>query len=633
MRTQRGRATISVVATLAAVACLLAGCSGSEEEARAAADRLATGVASGDLSGVTFTDRPADEVQHLLAEVTEGMGDVAPEVRVTRMEPGDQVATATLSYEWPLGSGGGWSYDTRVRLLERDDAWAVRWTPGALAPGLRDGERFVASSVPPARADILGEGGRPLVTARPVVRFGIDKTQVEGGQRQRTSALALAELLGVDLDTFAAGVASAGERAFVEAIVLRRDDVPARVRAAYPDIPGAIGVADELPLAPTREFARPLLGVVGPVTAELVEQSGGRLGPGDETGLSGLQRRYDAKLSGTPGVVVQRRSDDDADERGRVVFQRPPVNGTPLRTTLDAALQVSAEHLLADVRPASALVAIRPSTGDVVAAASGPGGDGYSTATLGQYAPGSTFKVVSALALLRAGLDQDTPVRCTPTLTVDGRSFENYDDYPPSQIGTISLRSAFAHSCNTAMMSEREHADQQSLADAAAALGLGVDHDLGFPAYLGAVPSEASGTDHAASMIGQGRVLASPLAMATVAASVVRGGTVVPRLVVDDEPDGPQPAKPLTTEEAADLRALMRAVVTEGSGDFLGSLRGAPVLAKTGTAEFGDQQPLQTHAWMLAAQGDLAVAVFVEVGESGSHTAGPLVADFLAGAS
>jgi cell division protein FtsI/penicillin-binding protein 2 len=74
----------------------------------------------------------------------------------------------------------------------------------------------------------------------------------------------------------------------------------------------------------------------------------------------------------------------------------------------------------------------------------------------------------------------------------------------------------------------------------------------------------------------------------------------------------------------------MRAVVVEGSGRVLGDLAGPAVLAKTGTAEYGTSEPLKTHAWMIAAQGDLAVAVFVNNGKSGSATAGPLLRAFLA---
>ena len=167
------------------------------------------------------------------------------------------------------------------------------------------------------------------------------------------------------------------------------------------------------------------------------------------------------------------------------------------------------------------------------------------------------------------------------------------------------------------------------MTDAAAALGLGVDHDLGFPVFLGSAQSDGSDTEHAASLIGQGKVLASPIAMATVAASVGAGQTVVPRLVPAGQPHDPAPQHPLTSAEAAKLRTLMRGVVISGSGSFLAGLPGAPVLAKTGTAEFGDANPPQTHAWMIAVHGDLAVAVFVDLGESGSHTAGPILQQFL----
>jgi len=118
------------------------------------------------------------------------------------------------------------------------------------------------------------------------------------------------------------------------------------------------------------------------------------------------------------------------------------------------------------------------------------------------------------------------------------------------------------------------------------------------------------------------------MAMAAVVASVAGGETVIPHLV-----DGQQAAstgKPLTDREARQLRQMMRAVVTEGSGRVLGNLTGPAVLAKTGTAEYGTSKPLKTHAWMMAAQGDLAVAVFVNDGKSGSGTAGPLLRTFLA---
>jgi cell division protein FtsI/penicillin-binding protein 2 len=136
-------------------------------------------------------------------------------------------------------------------------------------------------------------------------------------------------------------------------------------------------------------------------------------------------------------------------------------------------------------------------------------------------------------------------------------------------------------------VSEADRVPQAELAAAAASLGLGVDQDLGAPAFLGSVPPDSTGTEHAASMIGQGRVEASPLAMATVAASVAAGETVVPRLVLEPQtaPEA-EPEQPLSGAEAEQLAALMRGVVTDGSGSFLADVPGPPVGAKTGTAEY-----------------------------------------------
>ena len=357
----------------------------------------------------------------------------------------------------------------------------------------------------------------------------------------------------------------------------------------------------------------------------MLKASPGVYNVGDLVGLSGLQARYETQLAGRRGALVQAVSAKTGERR--TLFEIDAGPGKPLRTTLDIGTQKAAEDALADVDSASALVAIRPSDGHVLAAANGPGSGGYATATIGQYAPGSTFKVASSLALLRAGLSVDTFGACPKTLRVDGRSFENYDEYPSRETGNISMRAALAHSCNTWFIGQRDKVGQAELSDAAASLGLGVDHDLGLPSYLGDVPTKAGATEHAASLIGQGKVLASPLAMATVAASVQARHTVVPQLLPANRSEPTESS--LSAAEAKQLQAMMRSTVASGSGLFLSDLPGPPVIAKTGTAEFGTKTPPQTHAWMIAAQGDLAVAVFVEVGDSGSHTAGPVLEEFL----
>lgn len=623
---------MAAATVLLATACSLPG-SGPDPEA--AAERVARALAAGDLAEVAVVGDRA-RAQEGLEQVLAGSAVLGePAVDVGEVEESDGTVEARLTWRWETGEDD-WTYRTTATLEESvregQDAWALRWTPAVVEPSLRGDEVLAASPVAPERGRVLGRGDSVLVEPRPVVRVGIDKQGVRRADAV-ASARELAGLVDVDPAAYAAQVRSAGDRAFVEAIVLRAGDLGAGVRDRVEALTGGRLVEDELPLAPTREFAAALLGGVGPATAEIVEESDGRVVPGDEVGTSGLQLRYDARLLGRRGVTV---SAAGGEGEPRELFATDPVAGQDLETTLDPRLQRLAEDTLADVGPAAALVALQPSTGDLLVAANGPGSEGYATATIGRYAPGSTYKVVTSLALLRAGVAPGDPVACPATLDVDGRDFENYDDYPSSGLGRITLEDAVASSCNTAFIGARDQVSGEDLTRAAEALGLGVDRDLGFPAYLGQAgpedPDAQGETGAAADLIGQGSVLASPLAMAAVVASVQEGSTVVPRLLPALDPPEVDPTEPLRADEAASLRQLLRAVVERGSGSALADLPGAPVLAKTGTAEFGDAEPLETHAWMVAARGDLAVAVFVERGESGSSTAGPLLRAFLAGA-
>lgn len=644
----RAGAHVAGAVTLVLVAGGLVACTGGDSDERGTlAKDLAQALASGDFSGVALGDVTADDAAAQWTTAFGGLSPWTPDVDVQSVEDvkdDEDSATATLAFTWDVdASDDDWTYTTQAPLVRADGAWHVTWSTYLLAPDLVPGETLGVTRERAPRAQILGAGGVALVEDRPVYRIGIDKTLIPAEQ-QDAAARGLAAVLKIDPDAYAARVAAAGAKAFIEAITVRQED-PAYDVQALSQMPGVNAVSGTLPLAPTRSFARPILGTVGDATAEIVEASNGAVVEGDLAGLSGLQRQYDAQLRGYPGLTIVAHTADGT--ATRQLFSVEPRPGTPLVTTIDPTIQTAAESVLADVGPASAVVAIRPSTGEVLAAASGPGSNGLSTATVGTYAPGSTFKVVTALALMRGGLTPDSTVTCPPTVTVDGREFQNFPGYPTNKLGDIPLRTAFANSCNTAFISSRDKASPESIVAAADALGLTQDVDLGFPAFLGTVPADSTGTDHAATMIGQARVQVSPLAMATVAASVAAGQRITPRLVVPAEGSTPEPTaadptassaavataaapqQPLTADEATNLRTMMRAVVTEGGATFLQDVPGAEVMAKTGTAQYGESDALQNHVWMIAIQGDLAVAVFVETGDFGSTTAGPIMENFL----
>ena len=427
------------------------------------------------------------------------------------------------------------------QLKKSGDKWLTVWKPAILVPELADGEIVSSATHTPQRADILGAGGVPLVTYRPVVNVGIDKPAL-GGADPADSATKLAQLVGVDPAAYAQQVAAAGPEAFVAAITLREDGPDHHRRAdrrdsrrpRHPGLPSA-GTHPHLRPRPAGHRSRGECGADRKID--------GALKAGDTTGTGGLQQQYDAQLRGSDGIQVfgregrphRRRNQQALPNAGRrVLFQTEIKAGTPLKTTLDPKLQQLAEDVLGKVGPASAIVALRPSSGAVLAAASGPGSNGYDTAMLGQYAPGSIFKMVDSLAMFRNGMTPDSKVDCPATLTVDGRTFKNAEGYPESSLGSVTLRDAFAHSCNTAFINARDTVSQAQLESAATSLGVAVEAPaLGAAAFLGSVPGDAEGTEHAASMIGQGKVLLSPLAAAIMAGSVAKGAPVAAQLVLN----------------------------------------------------------------------------------------------------
>jgi cell division protein FtsI/penicillin-binding protein 2 len=556
------------------------------------------------------------------ATITEGTAEAPVDVALSAVEQDaddDARATARLRVSWSLPGERSWEYDTAAPMERDDDGWRVVWSASVVHPDLEEGGVLRVRRTTPPRADIVSADGTPLVTAREVVEVGIQPARVEDVD---ATAAAVRDALELELDGLEGRIEAADPDHFVPVVALREDDYE-DVQDQIQPIPGTVFKRSEQQLAPSRTFATATLGRAGPVTAEMIEQDPERFHVGDVVGLSGLQRTYDEQLAGRPGLEVEAIPPEDSDGEVTSLFSAEVEQGTPVTVTLDERVQLAADEALADQDEfPSSLVAIRISDGHVLAVANGPASGGLDLALGGRYAPGSTFKVVTASALLERGLDPEDEVACPATITVDGRAFRNAED---AELGDVPFRTAFAESCNTAFVDLAGELERGDLREAAAAFGLGHDGALGVEAFTGEVPVTEDGTDQAATAIGQGRILVSPFAMADVAASAARGAAMPPSLVVGEE------VAHEPTEVAAALPALMREVVTDGSGRAVADVPGEPVHGKTGTAEFGSGDELGTHAWFIGWQGDLAFAVLVADTPDafGGRVAAPIAADFL----
>ena len=325
-----------------------------------------------------------------------------------------------LSLRWRIPRIGGWGYDSTLRLRKSGDEWRVRWSPQTVHPKLDDGTRLGTTSAPKARGEILDRDRRPLMRERTVVRVGAVAGEVS---RPAVTARGLAEALDVEAGPLERAIRGGGKQQFVDAIALRPSDYR-RLRPLIDRVPDASTAESTAMLAPSREFARALLGAVAPVTKEQLEKLGGRVAPGASVGQWGLQERFERRLAPVPERQVVIRDEDVPIETLLTRAGRP---GRSLTTTIDRRVQAAAEAALAGRSDEAALVAVQPSTGDVLAVANRPVESSYNRALEGTYAPGSTFKVVSTAALLRDGLAVGETVSCPPTIEAGGRRFKNFE--------------------------------------------------------------------------------------------------------------------------------------------------------------------------------------------------------------
>lgn len=379
-----------------------------------------------------------------------------------------------------------------------------------------------------------------------------------------------------------------------------------------------------------------IAGSLGEADEDDIERLGPAYDVGDTIGVDGLQRTHEEHLAGEAATTIVMADAEEARGEGSVeateentVATLDGSDGEDITTSIDPNVQSTAASAIMDADDPAGLVALRPSSGEILAAVNVPGG--FNRAFEGQYPPGSAFKIVSYSALLDSGMSTDATMNCPEEYELGGWPFRNAGE---AEYGSQSVTEAFATSCNTALVAELgDRVNGEQLLASAEQFGMNQPLDIGVTTNEPVFPAVDSATMLGSQGIGQGQVLTSPLHMATLPAAIADGSWRHPVLVNEPEPtDLPEPT-PIANAEA--IRPMMRAVTTDGTAkdlDFQGE-----VFVKTGTAEFGtaedadEDDELPSHAWMVGYKGDIAFAVIVDGGGGGSSVAGPLAESFANG--
>jgi len=366
---------------------------------------------------------------------------------------------------------------------------------------------------------------------------------------------------------------------------------------------------------------------VAPRVTSVTDASGNDLTGYTDPGLDHIAAGLETDAPpghGSPGldVEIQNTAGKPLADTAAVVVA--PGNVAGLATTIDAAAEQAARSAVAQ-HASSSMVVIQPSTGKILAIANNAGFNDF--ALTAAVAPGSTMKTITSTALLTEGvLNPATPVPCPKAFTIQGITYHN--DKGESEPASTPFLTDFAQSCNNAFSTQWQHLTGGRLAGTAKQYyGLNQKWDIGIGSLSASyftAPASASGSELAQEAFGEGSLTASPLAMASVAATIASGQFRQPYLATGSPL---VTAKPLPATTDTWLKEMMRAVVTSGTAAPIGF--GADVYAKTGTADINGQG--QPNSWLIAFEPshDVAIACLVLNAGYGAQVAGPEVKAFL----
>ena len=585
-------AALALGVTLA-LALGLAACTSPAPGPETAASRFLDALAGGDDGAAGATTDSPDVASAAISAARTGLVAQGVRAELGKVRASGDTATADFTAHWTLDHGRDWSYPGQLQLSRSGSDWSVRWSSADLHPDLGANQTLALRVDAPQRAAVLDSSGTEVLSPTDVVRVVLTPGP---GVDVAVSANRLAGLLGPLVPGLSAASITGGVAATAQEVAVVRTSLVGDRRAQLDAIPGVSTTDESRLLATDPTFAPALLTEVGTtVESDLEGQAGWRvvtLGPtGSEVG---------------------------------VLDEHAPRPASAVTLSVDRQLQLAAQSAVAGPALPTAMVVLRPSTGDVLAVAQNGAADASGPLALqGLYPPGSTFKIITATAALEAGLSSaEAPIPCPSQTTIEDRTIGNINLF---DAGVVPLKTAFARSCNTTFSRLASQLAPDGLTRAAQQLGVGVDYDVaGMTTVTGSIPPTDSTVLRAEDGFGQGQDQVTPFGMALAAASVANGSTAAPRLIAGSGTTASVPAVPLPAGPLGDLQVLTREVVMNLRLD---APDGTLAHGKTGEAQFGDGD--QSHSWFVGYRGDLAFATLI-VGGGGSDNAVAATRNFFA---
>jgi hypothetical protein len=550
-----------------------------------AAERFFAALTTGDTASAAQLSDDPDAARGALNAAWAGLQATHLDAQVLSSKYTEDTGSVAYRYTWQLPKNRTWTYDGQLKMARNEGRWQVRWTTTGLHPRLGEHQTFALRADPPQRASVNEVGGTDVLAPGNLYHYTLDAGRA--GSDLIGTARAVVDALRPFDDTLdpqrLAEQASSSTKP-LDLITLRPDDHN-RVAPAISNLPGVM-ITPQADLLPTDDRFAPT--VISQVKKAVIDQLDGQ--------------------AGWRVVSVNQNGVDVA-----VLHEVAPSPAPSISISLDRTVQNAAQHAVDNQGRQAMIVVIKPSTGEILAVAQNAAADADGPiAITGLYPPGSTFKMVTAGAVLERDMaTPNTLMGCPGRIDIGHRTIPNYGGF---DLGVVPMSRAFASSCNTTFAELASRMPPRGLTQTAAQYGIGLDYQVdGIPTVTGSVPPTVNQDERTEDGFGQGKVLASPFGMALVAATVAAGKTPLPLLIEGRSTTVAGNTTPITPKMLDGLRPMMRLVVTNGTGTEISGC--GAVFGKTGEAEF----PGGSHSWFAGYRGDMAFASLIVAGGSSEY--------------
>ncbi len=551
-----------------------------------------------------------------------GMSDITISDLSVEKKDSKRVFRFTAAMDTGLGKISDQSYEGT--LVKEDGKFVIDWEYRLIFPGMKQNDKVLMYTEKPERGNILDRNGVKLATNGDFPQIGLVPKELGSGKEREDNLKKISDVTEISMEKLTEALEQSWvtDDSFVPLKILERNEGT----GPYTDLQGVTSSRVSRRFYQFGEAASHLVGYTGAITAEDIEKSP-ELASFETTGKTGLERSFDKQLRGTPGGTINIVS--ETDEVRKVLVSSDKQDGQDIRTTLDAALQQEAYNSLAE--ETGAMVITQAKTGELLAVASAPAFDpnsmvkGMSEADYNKlaedkrkpflsrynlgYAPGSTFKTITAAVGIDAGVTSPDKERHIEGLKWQkDASWGDYFVTRVSDVPTVTMNTALIYSDNIYFAQEALEIGAETYLKGLKKFIFDEKLAVKIPMEPAQISNDTIDSDIllADTAYGQGQLLINPIQQAAMYSVFANNGDLsYPSLLTDDEN---KVKKGVITPAAANsVKQAMRQVVDDPNGTAHNLQRlGINLAAKTGTAEIKTEQDTkgQENSFLVAFDAD-----------------------------